>query len=65
MGCEIKDLNSGVLDFRTLYKGEEVYLCWELGESGISHWHGLQEGFAGRKPVDEEFRRNHRGRRER
>ncbi|MBV6431537.1 MAG: hypothetical protein IANPNBLG_01669 [Bryobacteraceae bacterium] len=65
LGCEIKDLNSGVLDFRTLYKGEEVYLCWELGESGISYWHGLQEGFAGRKPVDEEFRRNHRGRRER
>ncbi|MCZ2147702.1 MAG: DUF2203 domain-containing protein [Bryobacterales bacterium] len=61
LGCEVKDLDIGLLDFRTLYKGEEVYLCWKLGESGISHWHGLQEGFRGRKSVDEEFRRNHRG----
>ncbi|MDX1984198.1 MAG: DUF2203 domain-containing protein [Bryobacteraceae bacterium] len=60
-GCEIKDLDIGLIDFRTLYHGEEVYLCWKLGESGIEYWHGIQEGFRGRKRIDEEFLRNHRG----
>ncbi len=55
-GCVIKDLDVGLIDFTTLYRGEEVYLCWKLGESGISFWHGTHEGFAGRKPIDEEFR---------
>ncbi|MCP5114413.1 MAG: DUF2203 domain-containing protein [bacterium] len=60
-GCQIKDLSTGLLDFPTIYRGEEVLLCWKLGESGISHWHGLTEGFRGRKPIDEEFLANHRG----
>jgi hypothetical protein len=55
-GCVIKDLDIGLVDFTTLFRGEEVYLCWKLGESGISFWHGTHEGFAGRKPIDEEFR---------
>jgi hypothetical protein len=55
-GCVIKDLDVGLIDFTTLYRGEEVYLCWKLGESGIRFWHGTHEGFAGRKPIDEEFR---------
>lgn len=60
-GCEVKDLDLGLIDFLTLYRGREVYLCWKLGESGIEYWHGLDEGFRGRKPIDEDFRKNHRG----
>ncbi len=60
-GCEIKDLDIGLIDFRTLYHGQEVYLCWKLGEAGIEWWHGISEGFRGRKRIDEEFLRNHRG----
>jgi hypothetical protein len=60
-GCLIKDLDIGLVDFPTLFRGEEVCLCWKLGESGIRFWHGMQEGFAGRKPIDHEFLQNHRG----
>lgn len=60
-GCEIKDLDIGLIDFRTLYHGQEVYLCWKLGEASIEWWHGITEGFRGRKRIDEEFLRNHRG----
>ncbi|HVP48211.1 MAG TPA: DUF2203 domain-containing protein [Bryobacteraceae bacterium] len=60
-GCIIKDLDIGLVDFTTLFRGEEVYLCWKLGEPGIRFWHGMNEGFAGRKPIDEEFRALHRG----
>jgi hypothetical protein len=60
-GCIIKDLDIGLIDFPTLFRGEEVYLCWKLGESGIEFWHGVDEGFAGRKPIDGEFRELHRG----
>jgi len=58
-GCEVKDLDIGLIDFRTFYRGEEVYLCWRLGETGITHWHGITEGFRGRKPIDDDFLRQH------
>jgi hypothetical protein len=60
-GCVIKDIETGLVDFPALYKGEEVYLCWKLGESGIGHWHGVEEGFRGRKPIDREFLDHHEG----
>lgn len=60
-GCQVKDLDIGLIDFPTLYRGQEVLLCWKLGENGISFWHGTDEGFRGRKPVDQEFLSNHRG----
>lgn len=60
-GCLVKDLDIGLIDFPTLYQGREVYLCWKLGEKGITFWHGVDEGFRGRKPVDEEFLEKHRG----
>jgi hypothetical protein len=60
-GCLIKDLDTGLVDFPTLFRGREVYLCWKLGESGIRFWHGVDEGFAGRKPIDREFLENHEG----
>lgn len=60
MGVQVKDLDTGLIDFPTFYHGDEVLLCWRLGEQGIGFWHGLNEGFRGRKPIDEEFLRNHR-----
>jgi hypothetical protein len=60
-GCLVKDLDIGLIDFPTLWKGEEVYLCWKLGESGIRFWHGIDEGFRGRKPIDQEFIEQHQG----
>src|SRR5690349_6279798 len=48
-GCLVKDLAQGLVDFPTLYHGEEVYLCWRKGEARIEHWHGVSEGFDGRK----------------
>ena len=61
LGCLIKDLDTGLIDFPTTFRGREVYLCWKLGEASIGFWHGVEEGFAGRKPIDQEFRDHHRG----
>jgi len=60
-GCLVKDLDIGLIDFPTLFEGEEVYLCWKLGEAGIQFWHGVHEGFRGRKPIDSGFLEHHRG----
>lgn len=60
-GCLVKDLDIGLIDFPTLFQGEEVYLCWKLGEPGIRFWHGVSEGFRGRKPIDAAFLEQHRG----
>ena len=51
-GCLIKDLEVGLVDFPALLRGEEIYLCWKLGERHIEFWHGIEEGFAGRKPIE-------------
>jgi hypothetical protein len=61
IGCVIKDLEVGLIDFPTLYKEQEVYLCWKFGEPAIEYWHGVDEGFRGRKKIDQEFLNNHRG----
>ena len=61
LGCLLKDLDVGLTDFPTLYRGREVYLCWKLGETEISFWHGVEEGFAGRKPIDRDFLEHHGG----
>jgi len=60
-GCVLKDLDIGLIDFPTLFRGREVYLCWKLGEPSIAFWHGTDEGFAGRKAIDQDFRDHHRG----
>ena len=52
LGVLVKDLDRGLVDFPTLRDGEEVLLCWQVGEGEIAHWHGVDEGFAGRKPLD-------------
>lgn len=51
LGVLVKDLASGLVDFPALHEGEEVLLCWQLGEDEVAHWHGVDEGFAGRKPL--------------
>jgi hypothetical protein len=53
-GAIVKDLDSGLIDFPARLHGEEVLLCWRLGEDQVQHWHGLEEGFAGRKLLDPE-----------
>ena len=53
-GCVVKDLDEGLVDFPSLRDGQEVYLCWKLGEEHIGYWHGLSEGFAGRKPLEDD-----------
>ena len=60
-GIQVKDLTTGLVDFPTIYRGQEVCICWRMDEDDIRYWHGLTEGFAGRKEIDEDFRRNHRG----
>jgi hypothetical protein len=50
-GAEIKSLEEGLLDFPSERDGEDILLCWKLGEDEIRYWHGVDEGFAGRKPL--------------
>ena len=58
-GAVIKDLDSGLVDFPTMYRGNEVYICWQLGDDDVEYWHGIEEGFAGRKAIDRDFVDNH------
>ncbi len=51
LGCEVKDIDQGLVDFRTVREGREVYLCWKLGEPDVRWWHELETGFAGRRPL--------------
>lgn len=51
-GVSVKDLDLGLLDFPALRDGEEVELCWRVGEERVGHWHGLGAGYRGRKPID-------------
>lgn len=52
IGVQVKDLGIGLLDFPCEVDGRKILLCWKLGENAITHWHGIDEGFAGRKPID-------------
>ena len=51
LGLLVKDLDTGLVDFPSLRDGEEVLLCWQLGEDEVAFWHGLEDGFAGRQPL--------------
>jgi hypothetical protein len=51
LGGLVKDIGEGLIDFLAKREGEDVLLCWKLGEDEIAHWHGLEEGFPGRKPL--------------
>ena len=53
LDVELKDYYTGLIDFRSMRDGKEVYLCWRLGEPEIAHWHELNAGFSGRKKLEE------------
>jgi hypothetical protein len=53
LGVLIKDLDQGLLDFPARLGDKEVLLCWRLGEERVAYYHGIEEGFAGRKPLDD------------
>jgi len=56
VGCELKDLVGGLVDFPARLDGRTVYLCWKLGEPEVRYWHEADAGYAGRRPIDDEFR---------
>jgi hypothetical protein len=52
MEIVLRDLERGLVDFPSMRGGREVYLCWvEQEEDEIGHWHDLEAGFAGRRPL--------------
>lgn len=61
IGVQVKDLDSGLLDFPFRLDDQVVLLCWRMGEPAIEHWHTMEAGFKGRQPVDERFRRRPSG----
>lgn len=52
-GVVVKDLETGLVDFPSRRDGQEVYLCWRLGEPRVAWWHPIEGGFAGRQPLDD------------
>ncbi len=53
LGILIKDIDKGIVDFLARRQGQEVFLCWQYGEDDIEYWHGVEEGFAGRRLIVE------------
>jgi hypothetical protein len=52
-GVLVKDMEMGLVDFPARRQGHEIYLCWRLGEPHVAWWHPIEDGFAGRQPLDE------------
>jgi len=52
IGCELKDLELGLVDFPSLFDGREIFLCWKLGESDVHFWHEVTAGYKGRQPLN-------------
>lgn len=50
-GCQLKEIELGLVDFPSIIKGQEVLLCWRMGEPMVAHWHSFDEGYAGRRPL--------------
>jgi hypothetical protein len=53
LGVQVKDIANGVVDFPSLREGRVVYLCWQIDEETVTHWHELDAGFVGRRPLEE------------
>ncbi len=51
LGVVVKDIDEGLIDFPFKFNSQDAFLCWHLGESKIRHWHDLESGFEGRKPI--------------
>lgn len=60
IGVQVKDLDSGLLDFPCRLGEDIVLLCWRMGETEIQHWHTMDSGFADRQVLDERFKRPHK-----
>jgi hypothetical protein len=54
LGGEVKDLETGLVDFPSTRGGEDILLCWKLGEKTLGYWHPVEGGFASRRPIDEQ-----------
>jgi len=52
LGCLVKDLELGLVDFFSMREDEPVFLCWQFGEPAVAHWHPVDEGFASRQPIE-------------
>lgn len=59
LGVVLKDARAGLIDFYGQVDGKAVWLCWKYGEEAVTHYHGLDEGFAGRKPILATLRHRH------
>ena len=57
MGAVLKDPRTGLVDFYGQVDGERVWLCWKYGEHAVTHYHALDEGFSGRRPIDQAVKR--------
>ena len=57
LGGEVKDIEQGLVDFPASRRGEEILLCWRLGEKTIGYWHAVESGYAGRRPIDDDVER--------
>lgn len=51
LGCLLKDVSLGLVDFYSEYQGRMVYLCWKLGDPEVGHWHEIGSGYAFRQPI--------------
>lgn len=54
-GCRVTDVETGLVDFPATIDGSPVYLCWQKDEPEVGYYHGLEEGFAGRRPLPQRF----------
>jgi hypothetical protein len=54
VGCVLKGFDDGLVDFRGRVEGRDVWLCWRLGEVGVTHWHDIDEGYRSRRPLEPE-----------
>mgnify|MGYP001178996948 CR=1 FL=1 len=51
IGCFVKNLETGLVDFLSYFEGREIFFCWKLGETNVTHWHELDSGYTGRKKI--------------
>ncbi|MBX5464069.1 MAG: DUF2203 domain-containing protein [Clostridia bacterium] len=51
LGCQLRDVETGIVDFPTLLEGRDAMLCWQIGESYVGHYHGVHDGFGDRRPL--------------
>ncbi len=51
VGCVFKGFEAGLVDFYGKLDGRDIFWCWKHGEEHIGHWHEVEAGFAGRRPL--------------